>query len=114
MTRFIEAYDCPISLVFAVYQALLKAHQNEPRVLVRQALDILTPVLAKRFPSEKGKMPEWIRRTKRIVSEDGNALPQLVLIWQLLVRHPDVFYEYREYFVPQIVRCPTFILLFLF
>jgi transformation/transcription domain-associated protein len=41
--RFIEAYDTPPKIILQVYIGLLKAYQPEAKVLVKQALDILTP-----------------------------------------------------------------------
>jgi len=65
-----------------VYIALLRAFQPEARSLVRQALDILVPALDKRL-----SQPEpWIRWTKKILTEEGHAIAQLVHILQLLTR----------------------------
>jgi transformation/transcription domain-associated protein len=47
VARFIDVYDPPSKIVIQVYVALLRAHQPECRGLVRKALDILTPSLAK-------------------------------------------------------------------
>ena len=77
-----------------VYVALLRTHQPEARPLVRYALSILTPALPRRLPpADFVKAVKW---TKKVVYEEGHALPQLISIWQLLVAapHPALFFEY--------------------
>ena len=46
---FIAQFDSPSKIVNQVYVALLKAHQNEGRALVTQALELIAPVLPKRL-----------------------------------------------------------------
>jgi transformation/transcription domain-associated protein len=102
--RFIDVYETPPKIILQVYVALLRTYQPEARKLVRTALEILTPALPKRLPeSDFNKAIKW---TKKIVFEEGHALPQLVHIWQLLVSppHPNLFYSARYVFVPQIVN----------
>mmetsp|Transcript_5035 Transcript_5035/g.15290 ORF Transcript_5035/g.15290 Transcript_5035/m.15290 type:complete len:1836 (+) Transcript_5035:6483-11990(+) len=36
--------------------------------------------------------------------EEGHALPQLMHMWQIIIRHPLLFYSYRMQFVPQMVN----------
>lgn len=105
IVRFIAAYDTPSKIVIQIYAALLRAHQSEARTLVKQGLDILAPVLPKRInnPAEI-KYPMWARLTRKVLVEDGHSVSQLVNVYQLLVRHPDLFYDYREHFLPQIVN----------
>ncbi|KAF9958937.1 hypothetical protein BGZ72_010618 [Mortierella alpina] len=105
IARFIAAYDTPSKIIIQIYVALLRAHQSEARALVKQALDIIAPVLPKRIvnTADSPKNPTWARWTQRVLVEDGYSGPQLVNVYQLLVRHPDLFYESREHFLPQIV-----------
>jgi len=127
LARFIQYYECPQSIVTSLFVELLKSHQAEARVLVKQALDILIPVLPKRFffffffffflfvfkmiiliiiiirlPVD-GKYPTYIKWTKKIILEEGHAVLQLVLIWQVIVRHGEMFYDCRDQFIPQMV-----------
>ncbi|KAK9721294.1 transcription-associated protein 1 [Basidiobolus ranarum] len=106
IARFIAAYETPSKIIIQIYVALLKAHQSEARSLVRQALDIVTPVLPKRIQNSASdqKFPTWARWTKRVLVEEGQSVSQLVNVYQLLVRHPDLFYDSREHFLPQIVN----------
>ena len=41
---------------------------------------------------------------KKIIDEEGHSLPQLIHIWQLVVRHPALFYTSSAQFVPQMVN----------
>ncbi|KAK5808732.1 hypothetical protein F5H01DRAFT_281683, partial [Linnemannia elongata] len=105
IARFIAAYDTPSKIIIQIYVALLRAHQSEARALVKQALDIIAPVLPKRIvmTADSPKNPTWARWTQRVLVEDGHSGSQLVNVYQLIVRHPDLFYESREHFLPQIV-----------
>lgn len=74
-------------------------------MLVKQALDILMPALPKRLPlGDSPRMPIWIRYTKKILVEEGHSIPNLIHIFQLIVRHSDLFYSCRAQFVPQMVN----------
>ncbi|CAG8494359.1 1120_t:CDS:10, partial [Paraglomus occultum] len=115
IARFIAAYETPLKFPKQAYQALLRASQLEARGLVRQALDIITPVLPLRIDhndslrssSARRKFPTWAALTKKVLMEDGYSVSQLVNVYQLLVRHPDLFYDSREHFMPQIVGTLT-------
>jgi hypothetical protein len=51
----------------------------------KAALDILVPALPRRLPpAELVKAIKW---TKKIMSEEGHAVPTLLHIFQLLVKH---------------------------
>ncbi|KAJ3326459.1 hypothetical protein HDU76_012906 [Blyttiomyces sp. JEL0837] len=102
LARFIQVYDTPTAIIIQLYVMLLKAHQAEGRVLVRQALDILIPALPARVGTAEGT-PTWVRWTRKVVSEDGHSLSQMLGVYQLLVRHADIFYQHRNYFMPQLV-----------
>lgn len=101
---FIVQFETPSKIVNQIYVALLKAHQNEGRALVIQALDLMAPVLPKRLtgPGDM-RFPMWAKWPKRILSEESSNLQQLISIFQFMVRHPDLFYEAREHFVPHII-----------
>ena len=105
LARFIREYDTPVKIVVQIYVALLRAFQAEGKVLVKQALDILLPVLPQRITDAGGdsKMATWVRWTRKIIIEDGHNTPQLVMIYQLIIRHAEQFYESRDHFIPQIV-----------
>ena len=102
---FLAQFESPSKIVNQIYVALLKAHQNEGRALVIQALDLMAPVLPKRLmgTSNDTKYPMWARWPKRILTEENSNLQQLLSILQFMVRHPDLFYEAREHFIPLII-----------
>ena len=105
VSRFFHAYQAPPKIILQVYVALLRAVQGESKGLVRTALDILTPALPRRLehnPSDK-KCPIWIRYTKKVLLEEGHSVVNLVHIWQLVIRHADLFYVARAQFVPIMV-----------
>lgn len=105
IARFITAFDTPSKIVIQIYAALLRAHLSEARALVKQGLDIIAPVLPKRVSlSGNERVPTWVRLTRKVVVEDTHSISQMVNVYQLLVRQPDLFYDYREHFLPQIVN----------
>ena len=50
ISYFIRSYETPPKIAQQIYMALLKAHQNEGRALVTQALEVLAPILPTRLP----------------------------------------------------------------
>lgn len=98
ITYFIAAYDTLSKIVVQIYVALLKTHQNEAKFLVRQALDLLAPVIIKRVNS-----PLWAKWPRRVLSEDGHNVSQVINIYQFIVRHAELFYDYRDHFVSNII-----------
>ena len=102
--HFLEVYQAPEKIILQVFVALLRACQPEGRALVRKALDVLAPALPRRLSSGEHRFPIWIRYTKKILVEESHSMPHLIHIWQLVVRHPDLFYESRAQFVPQIIN----------
>lgn len=105
ISYFIAQFETPSKIVNQIYVALLRAHQNEGRALVIQALDLMAPVLPKRLtgPGNDPRFPMWSKWPKRILSEESSNLQQLISIFQFMVRHPELFYEAREHFVPHII-----------
>lgn len=95
---FIAAYDTLSKMVLQIYLHLLKTHQNEAKILVRQGLDLLAPVLKDRVANLY-----WAKWPRRVLSEDGNNVSQVTNIYQFIVRHPELFFEYRDHFVPNII-----------
>ncbi|CAI9763537.1 unnamed protein product [Fraxinus pennsylvanica] len=102
--HFLEAYQAPEKIILQVFVALLRTCQPENKMLVKQALDILMPALPRRLPLGDSRMPIWIRYTKKILVEEGHSMPNLIHIFQLIVRHSDLFYSCRAQFVPQMVN----------
>ncbi|KAI0530691.1 hypothetical protein KFK09_000238 [Dendrobium nobile] len=102
--HFLEAYQAPEKIILQVFIALLRTCQPENKLLVKQALDILMPALPRRLPPGDSRVPIWIRYTKKILVEEGHSIPNMIHIFQLIVRHSDLFYSCRAQFVPQMVN----------
>lgn len=105
ISYFIVQYETPPKIAVQIYVALLRAHQNEGKALVSQALEILAQVLPKRVGqsgNEKG-VPTWAKWPRRILTEETGNLQQLMSIFHFLVRQPDLFFEYRDQFIPIII-----------
>ena len=66
----IPSTHCP-----QVFHSLLKAHAMEARLIVRQALDILTPVVPIRMEDANATLVHW---TKKIIVEEGHSVAQLI------------------------------------
>ncbi|KAH6600577.1 hypothetical protein BASA50_002141 [Batrachochytrium salamandrivorans] len=106
LSRFIREYETPVKIVSQIYVALLRAHQAEGRILVKQALDTLLPVLPLRLANpvgERARMPLYVQWIRKIVVEEGHVVTQLLSLYQLLIRNADLFYSTREHFLLQIV-----------
>lgn len=104
ISYFIASYESPQKVAVQIYVSLLRAHQNEGKALVTQALEILTPVIPQRVTQAGDpKYPLWARWPRRILAEETGNLQQMISIFNFLVRQPDFFYDSREHFVPLIV-----------
>lgn len=109
LARFFFEFTTPSKIIIQVFVALLRSHQAEVRLLVRQALDVLLPILPERIPTNANSagtgsgLSIWVRWTRRVIIEDGHTSSQLVTIYQLITRHPSLFYDSRDAFIPQIV-----------
>ena len=100
--RFMATFETPHKFVRLTWTGLLRLKDNESRALYRQAIDILASCLLLRDPPAQTGIPEWAQRVRNVLIEEGHATGQLVTVCELLVNHPDLFYDYRELYVPQI------------
>ncbi|KAJ1799692.1 transcription-associated protein 1, partial [Coemansia sp. RSA 2598] len=116
VAQFIAAFDTPPKIILQAYSSLLKAHQVESRFLVRQALDILLPVLPIRLmPSTPqgpnteaaggpaGGLPAWVVLAKRILIDNSASLAHTTHVYQLIAGHPAIFFPYRAQFATNLV-----------
>ncbi|THH03836.1 hypothetical protein EW145_g5969 [Phellinidium pouzarii] len=101
--RFFEAFDSPAKFIISAWTGLLKPpHVEGNRTLIRQALDILAPVLQKM--SNDPNVPHWAKTTRRLLAEEGGGNLQVFVIYQLIARQPDLFYPCRALFIPHIIN----------
>lgn len=107
ISYFSRSYQTPANLVIQVYNQLLKAHQNEGKALVAQALDVMAPVLPVRVPAsgpgEKGR-PTWAKLPRRILNEETGNLSQVQSIFNFIARQPELFYDSREFYIGTMVQ----------
>lgn len=135
MCAFITAYETPPKIILQVYVALLRAYLHEYNEMMKLALDMLLTALPSRLRSDDfAKAMKW---SKKIMldelyssgahasssgkrrggsgsmsayadanSSTANVYKQLQL-WQIVMRHPVVFYNYRSYFVAQMINTIT-------
>lgn len=104
--RFFEAHESPAKFILSAWTGLLRPPHSEGRTLVRQALDILAPILQNKMPTEPGA-PLWAKTTRRLLAEEGHGMSQIIIIYQLIIRQPDLFYPCRALFVPHMVNSLT-------
>ena len=104
--RFFECIEGPQKFVIRVWTGLLRPPHTEGKVLIRQALDILSPVLQRSQQLEPG-YPQWAKNTRRLLAEEGSGWSQIGLIYQLIVRQSSLFYPVRALFIPHIVNYLT-------
>ena len=69
-TLHIKSSPCFFSIC-----SLLKAHALEARSIIRQALDVLTPVVPVRMEDANATLVHW---TKKIIVEEGHSVAQLI------------------------------------
>jgi transformation/transcription domain-associated protein len=99
--RFFESYDTPQKFLLRAWTGLLRPPHPEGRALVRQALEILAPVLPRSSSNEPG-YPQWAKTTRRLLAEEG--ISQIIIIYQLIVRQPELFFPVRALFIPHMVN----------
>ncbi|EMD40733.1 hypothetical protein CERSUDRAFT_111311 [Gelatoporia subvermispora B] len=102
--RFFEAYDVPPKFILRVWTGLLRPpHSDVAKSLIRQALDVLAPVLQRTQPAH-AEIPQWAKTARRLLAEEGSGFSQIALIYHLIVRQAALFYPVRSLFIPHIVN----------
>ncbi|WVQ95626.1 hypothetical protein IAU59_002724 [Kwoniella sp. CBS 9459] len=102
--RFMATYDTPVKFVRLTWTGVLRLKDTDNRVLYRQAIDTLASSLSVRDPPTNNGIPEWAKLLRTVLIEEGHATNQLVTVCELLVNHPDLFYDYRELYVPHVAN----------
>ncbi len=102
LCRYINAIDTPQNIILRVYGALLRAHQQEGKDLVRFGLNLLVSALPKRL--DKTGFKTAIDKTYRLMFEEGNSVPQLAHVWYMVVNHPAIFVRRRSQLVRYMIN----------
>lgn len=135
--NFIRNFDgTPPKIIFQVYNQLLKQHNSEVKGLVREALDVLVPVLTEKLATlAPGSVPGagvpdanaapgtigpnaatalWINCTRRVLMEEANQYitSQMLHVIHVITRHPTWFYPFRAQFLPSMIPILLRILMF--
>jgi transformation/transcription domain-associated protein len=98
--HFFAVFQTPQKFIIRAWTGLLRSPHAEGRALVRQeALATLAPSLPHSEDGEQGP-PQWAKTTRRLLAEEGIA--QLIAIYHLIVKHPELFYPVRSLFIPHI------------
>lgn len=98
---FIAKFEFPVKIVTQVFVALLRTSQIESRYMVKRSLDLLAPVMHERMASADPPNA-WINWVRRVLSE--NNASQNSTLYQLLINHPDEFFESRELFIASVIN----------
>lgn len=100
--RFFAAFQTPQKFILRAWTGLLRQPHAEGKASIRQeALAALAPSLPGSDPREPG-YPQWAKTTRRLVGEEG--ISQLIGIYQLIVKQPQLFFPVRALFVPHMVN----------
>ncbi|KAI0335467.1 atypical/PIKK/TRRAP protein kinase [Cubamyces sp. BRFM 1775] len=101
--RFFDVIEGPPKFILRIWTGLLKGPHSEGRHLVKQALDVLAPVLL-RLQGSETEVPQWAKTTRRLLAEDGVNSTQTNLVYYLIVAQPALFFPVRALFIPHIVN----------
>jgi transformation/transcription domain-associated protein len=101
--RFFDAWEGTQKFILTVWTGLLSRPHAEGKALVRQALDILAPVLQRTQNVEPG-FPQWAKTTRRLLAEESGGWSQVGLVYQLMARQSALFYPVRALFIPHVVN----------
>jgi len=101
LSHIIARFAIHKRIALQVFHSLLKAHGLEARIIVRQALEILTPAMPLRMEDGNIMLTHW---TKKIIVEDGHNMAQLFHILFLVVKHYKVYYPVRHHLIPHMIQ----------
>ena len=103
--RFFVAFPTPQKFILRAWTGLLRLSHSEGKPLVRQeALATLAPILPRSDSAEPGH-PQWAKTTRRLLAEEG--LVQMIAIYHLIIKQPQLFYPVRSLFVPHMANSLT-------
>ena len=103
--RFFAAFQTPQKFILRAWTGLLRLPHSEGRSQLRQdALATLAPSLPRPEAGESG-FPQWAKTTRRLLAEEG--LAQIIGIYHLIVKQPQLFYPVRSLFIPHMTNTLT-------
>jgi transformation/transcription domain-associated protein len=93
LSHIISKFAIHKRIFLQVYHSLLKAHAPEAKIVVRQALEILTPSFPTRIEDGYLTLATW---TKKILVEDSHSVSQLAHMLYIIVKYHRVYYLIRH------------------
>jgi transformation/transcription domain-associated protein len=100
LSHIIAKFGINKRIILQVFNSLLKAYAPEAKVVVRQALDILTTSLPTRMEDSYSALASW---TKRILIEDSHTIPQLAHLLYIIVKYHKVYYLIRHTLINHLI-----------
>ncbi|KAJ8698457.1 transcription-associated protein 1 [Pleurotus ostreatus] len=103
--RFFAVVQTPQKFILRTWSGLLRPPHTDGKTTIRaEALAALVPSLPQMEPGDTN-FPQWALTTRRLLTEEGTT--QLLATYQLIIKHPQLFYPVRALFVPHIVNSLT-------
>ena len=93
LSHIISKFAINKRIVLQVFHSLLKAYPPEAKIVVRQALEILSSSFPTRMEDSYLTLATW---TKKILIEDNNTIPQLAHMLYIIVKYHKVYYFIRH------------------
>lgn len=94
LSHIIAKFAIHKRIVLQVFHSLLKGYAPEAKLVVRQALDILTPTFPTRNEDGYGTLATWV---KKILIEENHSIPQLAHIIYIIVKYHKVRPRFASY-----------------
>ncbi|GMM36217.1 hypothetical protein DASC09_035420 [Saccharomycopsis crataegensis] len=99
---FINAYATPLKIRTNLLVALLRDNNSDIKYLVQQSLDLIAPVMGD-TDDQSEKNISWLKYPRRVISENGFMVSNIVNVYKFMVRHKDIFFYARDHFISTII-----------
>ena len=93
LCHIISKFGIHKRIILQVLNSLLKAHTPEARTIVRQALEILIPILPTKMEDGYQTLAQW---TKKILIEESHHPAQSAHILYIIVKYYKIYYLIRH------------------
>jgi transformation/transcription domain-associated protein len=101
LSHLIAKFAIHKRIVFQVFHSLLKAYAPEAKVVVRNALEILTPSFPLKVDDGYTTLATW---TKKILIEESHHVPQLAHMLYIIVKYHKVYYLIRHSLINHMIN----------
>lgn len=98
VSKFVAVFETPPKVILQVYRSLLRSHSSVERQNVREAMDLLLPNLRVRL--ENPDLELALNYTVTVMEEVEDSLPQMAHLWDTIVRHTQIFEQFRVTITP--------------